>query len=72
MKLSPKEKDVLTLIARGYSDKEVAVKLKNSIKTIQSHTESIYKKLNARSRANAVFIYKDLHPKWRAVRSIKN
>lgn len=71
MKLSPKEKDVLALIARGYSDKEVAVKLKNSIKTIQTHTESIYKKLNARSRAHAVYIYKDLHPKWRPIRSIK-
>ena len=72
MKLSPKEKDVLALIARGYSDKEAAVILKNSIKTIQTHMESIYRKLNARSRANAVFIYKDLYPKWRPIRSIKN
>lgn len=71
MKLSPKEKEVLALIARGYSDKEAAVILKNSIKTVQTHIESIYRKLKARSRANAVYIYKELHPRWRPIRSIK-
>lgn len=68
MKLSPKEKVVLTLIARGLSDKEIAYRLKNSIRTIQTHNNSIFKKLGACNRANAVIIYQALHPKWRPLR----
>lgn len=37
MKLSPKEHNVLTLIACGFTDKEVALKLNISIRTVQTH-----------------------------------
>lgn len=70
MKLSSKEKDVLTLIARGYSDKQIATILKNSIRTIQTHITSILKKLGAINRANAVIIYKEKYPSWKPIRSI--
>lgn len=65
MKLSPKEHDVLTLVACGFTDKEVAAKLKISIRTVQSHLSSILLKLNARNRVNAVVVYMHLNPKWK-------
>lgn len=65
MKLSPKEHDVLTLIACGYTDKEVALRLNISIRTVQSHLSSILLKLNARNRVNAVVVYMHLNPKWK-------
>lgn len=65
MKLSPKEHDVLTLIACGLTDKEVASRLNISIRTVQSHLASILLKLNARNRVNAVVVYMRLNPKWK-------
>ncbi len=65
MKLSKKEHAVLTLIACGFTDKQVASKLKISIRTVQSHMTTIMLKLNARNRVNAVVIYMKLNPKWK-------
>jgi len=65
MKLSPKEHNVLTLIACGFTDKEVALKLNISIRTVQTHIASILLKLNARNRVNAVVVYMHLNPKWK-------
>lgn len=65
MKLSPKEHDVLTLIACGFTDKEVALKLKISVRTVQTHISSILLKLQARNRVNAVVVYMHLNPKWK-------
>ena len=64
MKLSPKEHNVLTLIACGFTDKEVALKLNISIRTVQTHIASILLKLKARNRVNAVVVYMHLNPKW--------
>ena len=65
MKLSPKEHNVLTLIAFGFTDKEVALNLKISIRTVQTHIASILLKLKARNRVNAVVVYMHLNPKWK-------
>lgn len=65
MKLSKREHDVLTLIACGYSDKEIAVKLKISSRTINTHVQSLVNKLNAKNRVNAAIIYLRANPKWR-------
>ncbi len=65
MKLSKKEHAVLTLIACGFTDKEVASKLKISIRTVQTHMSSIMLKLNAKNRVNAVVVYMQLNPKWK-------
>ena len=65
MKLSPKDHDVLTLIACGFTDKEVALKLKISVRTVQTHISSILLKLQARNRVNAVVVYMHLNPKWK-------
>lgn len=64
MNLSPREHEILTLLAFGYTDKEVAQKLKRSIKTVQSHITKILLKMNARNRVNAVAIYVLVEPKW--------
>ncbi len=65
MKLSKKEHAVLTLIACGFTDKEVASKLKISIRTVQTHMSSIMLKLNAKNRVNAVVVYMQRNPKWK-------
>ena len=65
MKLSPKEHNLLTLIACGLTDKEVALKLNISIRTVQTHIASILLKLKARNRVNAVVVYMHLNPKWK-------
>lgn len=48
--LTPREKDVLRLIARGYPYKQVARKLDISIKTVETHVSSVLRKLQLSSR----------------------
>ena len=52
--ISPREEEVLQLIAEGCSTPEVAAKLYISQKTVKNHLASIYEKLNARDRTQAV------------------
>ncbi len=51
--LTPREEEVLLLIAKGYSLQETAQLLGRSRNTIAGHTRSIYRKLNITSRAEA-------------------
>jgi len=51
--LTPREIEVLKLLARGLSNKEVAKHLVISPKTVASHAEHIYAKINAPTRAAA-------------------
>lgn len=51
--LSPRETELLALLARGYSNKEIAGKLSLTIETIQSYLKSVYKKMHVHSRAEA-------------------
>ena len=57
MNLTPKEKVVITLIAEGYADKEIALRMKISPRTVQAHYNNLRLKLNARNRSNAIAIY---------------
>ena len=52
--ISPREEEVLQLIAEGCSTPEVADRLYISQKTVKNHLASIYEKLNARDRTQAV------------------
>ena len=52
--LSPREEEVLQLIADGCSTPEVAQRLFISQKTVKNHLASIYQKLDARDRTQAV------------------
>lgn len=52
--LSDREREVLELIARGSTNREIAAALFLSPHTIKEHTSSLYRKLSARNRAEAV------------------
>jgi DNA-binding NarL/FixJ family response regulator len=52
--LSDRESEVLRLIARGYSNKEVAARLSLSVKTIEVHKANAMRKLNLTSRIDLV------------------
>ncbi len=49
-KLSQREREVLKLIARGYSYKEIARELFISIKTVETHVSSVLRKLQLSNR----------------------
>jgi DNA-binding NarL/FixJ family response regulator len=55
-KLSPKETEVLNLIAQGLTTKEIAQKLFISTRTVETHRVNIMKKLNARNTAETIKI----------------
>jgi DNA-binding NarL/FixJ family response regulator len=48
--LTPREREVLRLIARGYAYKEVARQLEISSKTVESHVSSVLRKLQLSNR----------------------
>jgi DNA-binding NarL/FixJ family response regulator len=48
--LTPREHEVLRLIARGYSYKEIARQLSISIKTVETHVSSVLRKLQLSNR----------------------
>lgn len=59
--LSPKEDEVLALLAQGMSYKMVAEKLGVSYTTINTHTKHIYEKLHISSLGEAIaYYYKNL------------
>lgn len=64
MALSPKEVEVITLTALGYSDKEIGVKLNIAYGTVRNHIDRAVLKLGARNRTHAVMIYKLLNKNW--------
>ena len=55
--LSPKENEVLALLAQGMSYKMVADKLGVSYTTINTHTKRIYEKLHVSSAGEAIAYY---------------
>lgn len=56
MALSPREREVLTLIAEGASYDEIANSLDISLDTVKSHLKKIFAKLDARNGPHAVAI----------------
>lgn len=58
--LSPREREVLNLLAHGYLYKEIAESLKVSLPTINTYVRRIYEKLHVRSRSQAVARYSQL------------
>ncbi len=54
--LTPREIDVLTLVARGFGNKEVGDMLGTASGTVKAHVQSILSKLGAKDRTHAVTI----------------
>ena len=48
--LTPREREVLQLIARGYLYKEIASRLSLSVKTVESHVSNVLRKLQLSTR----------------------
>jgi len=48
--LTPREREVLQLIARGYAYKEVGRRLNVSVKTVEPHVSAVLRKLQLSSR----------------------
>ncbi len=48
--ITPREREVLRLIARGYAYKEVAKELFISIKTVETHVSAVLRKLQLSNR----------------------
>jgi DNA-binding NarL/FixJ family response regulator len=48
--LTPREQDVLLLLARGYTYKEIAGRLHLSVKTIETHVSNVLRKLQLSNR----------------------
>jgi DNA-binding NarL/FixJ family response regulator len=49
-RLTPREREVTTLIARGYTYREAAAELSISVKTLENHIGSIFRKVQVTSR----------------------
>ena len=60
LELSPREREVLELLARGFLYKEIAEMLKISVQTVNTYIRRIYEKLHVQSRAQAVAKYTHL------------
>jgi DNA-binding NarL/FixJ family response regulator len=52
--LTPRERDVLALLAQGLANKMIAPRLGISEHTVKTHVAAVYEKLHARNRAEAV------------------
>ncbi len=52
--LSPREEEVLSLMAKGLSNEAIGEQLSISVGTVKNHVSNLYSKLGVRSRAEAV------------------
>lgn len=54
--LTPREREVLQLIAEGFANKQIAVRLGISEHTVKFHVAAVFAKLRASTRAEAVMV----------------
>jgi len=57
--LSSREAEIMSLIAEGHSNGEIAALLVLAEKTVKNHVNRIYAKLGADSRATAIALWND-------------
>ena len=55
-RLTPREREVVTQIARGYTYRESAAKLGMKVKTLETHMSHIFEKLGVATRAELSFL----------------
>jgi len=61
IELSPREQEVLQLLAQGHTNREIAEQLFVSTNTVKTHTSNIYHKLDVQRRTQAVQRARELH-----------
>ncbi len=61
LEITSREYEVLELIAKGFSNKEIANELFLSESTIKTHVSNLLTKLNAKRRTQAIQIAKELY-----------
>ena len=54
LELSKRELEILNLLARGYSNQEIAAKLFVSVSTVKTHIQNLFEKLDVKRRIQAV------------------
>lgn len=52
--INEREKEILRLIAEGYANKEIALKLSLSVNTVKMYTSQLYQKMGVNRRTEAV------------------
>lgn len=60
LRITPRELEILALIAAGLSNREIAERIFVSENTVKTHSSRLFDKLNARRRTQAVQIGKEL------------
>jgi DNA-binding NarL/FixJ family response regulator len=55
--LTPREREILALLAKGFLYKEIADQLGISLSTVRAHLHTVYEKLHVQSRTQAVLKY---------------
>jgi DNA-binding NarL/FixJ family response regulator len=58
-RLTTRERDILRLIAEGLGDRDIAIALTISTRTVESHVSSILRKLEVRNRTEAAGRYRN-------------
>lgn len=61
LELSPRELEILGLLAAGYSNQEIADQLYISLSTVKSHNQNLFEKLDVKRRTQAVEKAKKFH-----------
>ena len=54
---SPRQSQILALMAEGYSDKEIARKIGVSYPTVRTHIDRIFREYGLRNRTEAVAVW---------------
>jgi DNA-binding NarL/FixJ family response regulator len=62
-RLTPREEEILRLVARGMSNKEVGLKLDLQEKTVKHHMTRILNKLHVRNRTEAALLLREAAPR---------
>jgi DNA-binding CsgD family transcriptional regulator len=57
VRFSPRQAEIVGLIASGYSDKQIAVALRVSQRTVRTQLERLYAANGLHSRAQAVHVW---------------
>jgi DNA-binding NarL/FixJ family response regulator len=55
--LTERETEILSLLSKGFANKEIADKMQISVPTVRTHLRHIYEKLHVRSRTEAIIKY---------------